>query len=124
VTAVVDCRLEARDDPDALRANGIELLHVPTLDRHGFTYDQMREGVVWVLEHTSRGGKAFLHCEHGVGRGPLLACCVLVGQGHTAPEALRIVRGARWQAMPNDRQLSALLAFEQQWRDGPAHGVS
>ncbi len=124
VTAVVDCRLEARDDADALQANGIEFLHVPTLDRHGFTYDQMRQGVEWVLDHLSNGGKAFLHCEHGVGRGPLLACCVLVGQGHTAPEALRTVRSARWQAMPNDRQLSALLAFEQQWRDGLSKWLS
>lgn len=116
VTAVVDCRQEARDDPDALRANGIEFLHMPTLDRHGFTYDQMAQGVEWVLDHTARGGRAFLHCEHGVGRGPLLACCVLVAQGYTAPEALNIVRSARWQALPNDRQLTALLNFEQQWR--------
>ncbi len=117
VTAVVDCRLEARDDPQALRDNGIEFLHVPTLDRHGFTFDQMAQGVEWVLDHTSRGGRAFLHCEHGVGRGPLLACCVLVAQGYSAPEALGIVRSARWQALPNDRQLTALLAFEQRWRE-------
>lgn len=116
VTAVVDCRQEARDDPTALAAAGIQLLHLPTPDRHGFTYDQLHEGVEWVLEHTAHGGQAFLHCEHGVGRGPLMACAVLVAQGYTAPEALRIVRSARWQALPNDRQLAALLAFEGEWR--------
>jgi hypothetical protein len=116
VTAVVDCRQEARDDPDALEQAGIQFLHVPTPDRHGFTYDQLHQGVDWVLDHISDGGRAFLHCEHGVGRGPLLACAVLVAQGHTAPEALRVVRASRWQALPNDRQLSALLAFEDQWR--------
>jgi hypothetical protein len=116
VTAVVDCRLEGRDDPVALRAAGIEFLHVPTLDRHGFTFDQMAEGVDWVLDHVSSGGRAFLHCEHGVGRGPLMACAVLIAQGYSAPEALRIVRTARWQALPNDRQLAALLLFEQEWR--------
>jgi len=116
ISAVVDCRLEARDDAKALEAAGIQFLHVPTPDRHGFTYDQLHEGVDWVLEHVSNGGRAFLHCEHGVGRGPLLACAVLVAQGHSAPEALRTVRSARWQALPNDRQLRALLAFEDQWR--------
>jgi hypothetical protein len=116
VTAVVDCRLEARDDPLALKAAGIEFLHVPTLDRHGFTFEQMAQGVDWVLDHVSNGGRAFLHCEHGVGRGPLMACAVLIGQGYSAPEALRIVRTARWQALPNDRQLAALLQFEQEWR--------
>ena len=115
VTAVVDCRLEAKDDPEALRQAGIEFLHLPTLDRHGFTYEQMHEGVDWVLDHIANGGRAFLHCEHGVGRGPLMACAVLVAQGHSAPEALRMVRHARWQALPNDRQLAALLNFESEW---------
>jgi len=115
VTAVVDCRLEARDDPEALKASGIEFLHVPTPDRYGFTYAQMLEGVQWVLDHTERGGRAFMHCEHGVGRGPLMACAVLVAQGQTAPQALRTVRSARWQALPNDRQLEALLTFEREW---------
>jgi hypothetical protein len=116
VTAVVDCRLEAQDDPQALAEAGIQFLHVPTLDRHGFTYAQMSEGVEWVLDHISNGGRAFMHCEHGVGRGPLMACAVLVGQGYSAPEALRIVRSGRWQALPNDRQLAVLLDFEQEWR--------
>jgi protein-tyrosine phosphatase len=116
VTAVVDCRLEAQDNPQALAAAGIQFLHLPTPDRHGFTYAQLHDGVDWVLEHVSEGGRAFLHCEHGVGRGPLMTCAVLVAQGYTAPEALRIVRTARWQALPNDRQLAALLAFEEEWR--------
>src|SRR5689334_12449038 len=102
VTAVVDCRLEAEDDAHALAQAGIEFLHVPTPDRHGFTYGQMQQGVDWVLEQVADGGRAFLHCEHGVGRGPLMACAVLVAQGHSAPEAFRMVRSARWQALPND----------------------
>ena len=124
VTAVVDCRLEAEDDAAALAAAGIQFLHVPTLDRHGFSYAQLQEGVEWVLDQISAGGRAFLHCEHGVGRGPLMACAVLVAQGYSAPEALRIVRSGRWQALPNDRQLAVLLDFEQKWTqrriDGPA----
>ncbi len=116
VTAVVDCRREAKDDASALSAAGIAFLHLPTLDRHGFTYEQMEHGVQWVLEHIADQGKAFLHCEHGVGRGPLMTCAVLVAQGHSAPQALRTVRAKRWQALPNDRQLAALLAFERAWR--------
>jgi protein-tyrosine phosphatase len=116
VTAVVDCRLEGSDDAQALARAGIEFLHVPTLDRHGFTFEQMRAGVDWVLAHLANGGRAFMHCEHGVGRGPLMACAVLVAQGHSAPAALRIVRAGRWQALPNDRQLAALLDFEREWK--------
>ena len=113
VTAVVDCRQEALDDQQALAAAGLEFLHLPTPDRYGFTYDQLHAGVDWIM---SQSGTTFIHCEHGVGRGPLMTCAVLVAQGRSAPEALRIVRTARWQAMPNDRQLAALLAFEREWR--------
>jgi protein tyrosine phosphatase (PTP) superfamily phosphohydrolase (DUF442 family) len=116
VTAVVDCRLEAQDDSNALAAAGIDLLHVPTPDRYGFTYGQLERGVIWSLAHIDSGGRVFLHCEHGVGRGPLMACAVLVGQGHSAPQALRMVRAKRWQALPNDRQLAALMDFERTWR--------
>jgi protein-tyrosine phosphatase len=116
ITSVVDCRQEALDDQAALAEAGLDFLHLPTPDRYGFTYDQLHSGVDWVLQRLANGGKAFLHCEHGVGRGPLMTCAVLVAQGHSAPEALRIVRAARWQAMPNDRQLAALLSFEQEWR--------
>jgi protein-tyrosine phosphatase len=116
ITAVVDCRLEAEDDAEALCQAGIDFLHVPTLDRHAFSFEQMQRGVDWVLDHLASGGHAFLHCEHGVGRGPLMTCAVLVAQGYGAPQALRIVRTARWQALPNDRQLAALLDFEQAWR--------
>ena len=41
VTAVVDCRLEARDDAQALADAGIQFLHVPTPDRYGFTFGQI-----------------------------------------------------------------------------------
>ncbi len=124
VTAVVDCRLEAQDDKEALSKAGIELLHVPTPDRYGFSYEQMQRGVDWVLERVAKGGRVFLHCEHGVGRGPLMACAVLVAQGKSAPQALRIVRSKRWQALPNDRQLAALLDFERAWpRRGSSRAV-
>lgn len=116
ITAVVDCRSEARDDVQALHAAGMELLHLPAPDKYAMTYSQLHEGVDWVLAHLENGGRAFLHCEHGVGRGPLMACAILVAQGHTAVQALHIVRAGRWQAMPNDRQLKALLAFEEEWR--------
>lgn len=116
ITAVVDCREEAQDDAAALDRAGIQFLHLPTRDRYALSYDSLHAGVEWVADHVAGGGHAFLHCEHGVGRGPMMACAVLIAQGYSAPEALRIVRTGRWQAMPNDRQLKALLAFEDAWR--------
>jgi hypothetical protein len=53
-----------------------------------------------------------------------MATAVLIAQGHSATEALRIVRSGRWQALPNDRQLAALLMFEDEWKrrhSAPSH---
>ncbi len=116
LTAILDLRAEAQDDAEALGQHGIQLRCLPAPDREAPSPDEMVAAVRWVLDHLDRGGKVFVHCEHGVGRGPLLGCAVLVAQGYSAPEALRLVRIRRWQAAPNDRQLEALLAFEKLWR--------
>lgn len=116
VSAVIDAREEAVDDAAALARLGIELLHLPTTDRHGLSQEHLLEGVRWALERLADGRKVFVHCQHGVGRGPLLGAAILVGQGMSAPEALHVVRARRWQAAPNDRQIEALLAFEERWK--------
>ena len=92
-------------------------LHLPTPDHYALTNEQLYRGVDWVLDHVARGGRAYLHCEHGVGRGPLMGCAVLIAQGLTAADALHLVKARRWQAMPNDRQLAALVEFEHGWRE-------
>lgn len=118
VSAVIDAREEAVDDAATLQRVGIELLHLPTPDRYGLSQDALEEGVRWALERLADGRKVFVHCQHGVGRGPLLGAAILVGQGMSAPEALRVVRARRWQAAPNDRQIEALLVFEERWKRG------
>ena len=119
VTAVIDLREEARDDEAALRALGIELLYLPATDRYAASQDQMRRGVEWAMERIERGGQVYAHCKHGVGRGPLMGLAIMVARGMTASDALRQMRGRRWQAAPNDRQLAALVQFERTGRAAP-----
>ena len=53
---------------------------------------------------------------HGAGRGPLLGAAVLVASGYRAPEAMRLLRTRRWQAVPNARQLEGLREYERRLR--------
>jgi protein tyrosine phosphatase (PTP) superfamily phosphohydrolase (DUF442 family) len=121
VTAVIDLREEAKDDEAALNRLGIELLYLPATDRYAASQDQLRTGVEWALERINTGGQVYAHCKHGVGRGPLMGLAILVAQGQSASSALKLLRSKRWQAAPNDRQLAALLDFEQRWTGHPAH---
>jgi protein tyrosine phosphatase (PTP) superfamily phosphohydrolase (DUF442 family) len=111
VTGVIDLRDEARDDEAALNRLGIELLHLPAVDRYAVTQDQLSFGVEWALGHLERGGQVYAHCKHGVGRGPLMGLAILVAQGYETREALRVMRAKRWQVAPNDRQIAALREF-------------
>ena len=121
VTAVIDLREEAKDDEEALRRLGIELLYLPATDRFAASQDQLRQGVEWAVKRIEAGGQVYAHCKHGVGRGPLMGLAILVARGETSSSALRLMRAKRWQAAPNDRQLAALLEFEQTWTGHQAH---
>lgn len=116
IRGVVDCREEATDDEVALRQHGIEFLRLPTPDVHQLTQTALDAGVAWVNERLDRGEKILVHCHHGVGRGPLLGCCVLMARGMTANDALTTMKTSRWQASPNEEQLSALLEYAQRQR--------
>ena len=115
ITAVIDLRAERVDDAAALGALGIELLHLPVTDRYPPSVEQLMKGVEWALPRLKAGGKLYTHCEHGVGRGPLMGLAVLVAQGAEVKEAYRALRERRWQATLNDRQLGGLADFTVAW---------
>jgi protein-tyrosine phosphatase len=122
ITAVIDMRAERCDDAAALAALGIELLHLPVTDRYPPSVEQLMRGVQWALPRLKAGGRLYTHCEHGVGRGPLMGLAVMVAQGAEATAAYRAVREARWQCTLNDRQLNGLSDFVTAWgASAPGH---
>lgn len=118
ITAVADLRAEDKDDHEELAHHSIAFLHLPAEDATALSPAQMMQGVQWIQRQQSKGGKVLIHCQHGVGRGPLLGCAALVAQGYSAGDAVAIMREKRWQAAPNRRQLNALLEFERIVRAG------
>lgn len=116
ITAVIDVRGERCDDAEALKALGIELLNLPVTDRYPPSVEQVMRGVEWALPRLEQGGTLYTHCEHGVGRGPLIGLAVMVARGWEAPVAYRELRQARWQSTLNDRQLNGLADFVAAWQ--------
>jgi protein-tyrosine phosphatase len=121
ITAVIDLRAERCDDAAALAALGVELLHVPVTDRYPPSVEQLMKGVEWAVPRLRAGGRLYAHCEHGVGRGPLMGLAVMVAQGAEATAAYRALREARWQATLNDRQLRGLADFASAWATRMGH---
>jgi hypothetical protein len=61
VTAVLDLREEASDDPDLLTRHGIAFLRLPTPDAHPPSQPDFERGVEWVLDQQAAGAKVFVH---------------------------------------------------------------
>lgn len=116
VTHVIDMRGERQDDREALGALGIQLHVVKVPDHYPPSRELLEEAVRWGLAAVKAGGQVYAHCEHGVGRGPLMGLAMMVARGQDPEEAYRELRGARWKAALNDRQLGALADFAEAYR--------
>jgi hypothetical protein len=104
ITAVVDLRAEACDDEAALRRAGLAFLHLPTTDLLAVSTAHLDRGVEWVRAQVEGGGKALIHCQHGIGRSALLALCVLVDQGWEPLPALAHAKDCRVKVSPSEAQ--------------------
>lgn len=73
----------ARPKVDAAAKHGLRYVHVP------IGYDGVPESARRQLAKTLRSvpGPIYVHCHHGVHRGPAAVACMLVGDGRVAPDA-------------------------------------
>lgn len=111
IGAVVDLRAESKDNVAELQRQSIHFLHLPTIDWHPPTQDDLDSGVGWVLDEMAQGRRTLVHCQHGVGRSVILAAAVLVKQGYTWQDALALIRARRFGAAPHGDQVDALVEY-------------
>lgn len=111
IARVVDVRVERCDDEAVLRLYGIRLLHLPTEDTRAISQTRLAHGVAFASEGLEVGERVLIHCQYGIGRSALLACCVLVNRGASPLEALEAAKRARPVISPSPEQLGALAEF-------------
>jgi protein-tyrosine phosphatase len=113
---VVDLRAEATIDPALWSAYGIRFLSLPTVDHAAIAPRMLLRGVRFVRSALEQESQVLVHCQFGIGRSVLLACCVLVSQGQTPCEALALAKRVRPIVSPSPDQLHALLNFATHWQ--------
>ena len=112
------------DDYGTLRDLGVQLVinmraeQIPHRDPHDPplpilwlpTYDlpllpipirALRRGVTAALETIARGGKVYAHCAAGVHRSVVMAAAILIAQGCSADEAMKLIKQRRATADPD-----------------------
>jgi hypothetical protein len=97
----------------------IRLLWLPTVDNPFFPMPirSFELGVEAALPVIKDGYGVLTHCRAGVHRSVAMACCVLIGMGHTAETAMQMVKAKRAVADPYVWYIrNRILKFEKQWQ--------
>ncbi len=110
-----------RRPPGVYRQPPFSTVWLPTLDTPlaPMPLGSLRRGVLAALPVLERGEGVLAHCVFGRHRGVAMGCCVLIGLGQTAEEAMALVAAKRAVADPYAGYIRRRIeAFEREWRGG------
>lgn len=111
INSCINMRIE-RDDARL----GLALehyLHLPTVDDAAPSLEHLDQGVEFIREVTTRGGKVYIHCGAGVGRAPTMAAAFLIAEGHSLDEALAMIRKVRPFITITEPQMAQLQRYAE-----------
>lgn len=104
--------------PSELMRAPFKLVRLPTMDSPLFPVPlwMLRRGVEAALPVIGRGGRVLVYCRAGRHRSVAMACCILIGLGMTADDAMNLVVTRRPVADPHARHIERRIrAFERDW---------
>lgn len=113
ITGIVSMRIRARKDLPNL--GEVRFLHLPTIDWHAPSMTHLKEGARFITKEINQGGKVYVHCAAGEGRGPTMVAAYLVSTGLTVEDSLKQIRAVRKFIRPNKGQLNRLSEFAKQY---------
>lgn len=110
ITAIVNMRMHS-DYADAVY-KGIKYLHLPTPDNTPPSLAILEQGADFVDKEIKNGGKVYVHCRQGLGRGPTMTMAYLIKIGMTFEDAFTLVRKIRTFINPRPSQIDQLKKLE------------
>jgi protein-tyrosine phosphatase len=110
VTAVVNMRKEF-DYQKEIGDVPVDYLYLPTEDNTPPTLEHLKRGASFVKLHVDRGGKVYIHCWEGLGRGPTMVATHFVAMGDTPDEAWARIRKVRPFIRPTQTQQERLVEY-------------
>ena len=114
ISGVVNMRSE-HDYEHELDVDAIRYLQLPTDDNEAPKLEHLSAGVDFIRREVGRGGKVYIHCWEGLGRGPTMAAAYFVSQGCVPEDAWDQIREVRPFVRPTDGQLERLREFARQY---------
>lgn len=90
----------------------IKYLHLPTKEHTAPSLVDLKTGVQFIQQQVDKGGKIYIHCRWGEGRGPTMVVAYLISTGMSLMQAISQVQTVRPFIRMSQVQLDQLVEFE------------
>lgn len=110
ITAIVSMR--ERPIKNLKGFENIKTLHLKTKDLQAPTIENLQKGIVFITNEIDAGGKVYVHCHFGEGRGPSMVIAYLMSTGIMLEDAIAMVKKVRPFIRPTKPQLEVLKKLE------------
>lgn len=111
VTAIINMRMHSVYSE--ARYEGFRYLHLPTPDNTAPSMDALIKGADFTDAEIKNGGKVYIHCRQGLGRGPTMTIAYLMKTGLTFDDAFALVKKVRPFIHPDPCQVERLTELER-----------
>jgi len=121
VDLVINMRIWPRPRPDSLDPP-MRILWLRTFDSPllPIPIGALEKGARQALAVMQGGGKIYTHCQFGRHRGAAMGAAILIAQGHTADEAMALIKEKRPNADPYIWYIrSRIRKFAERWNPSP-----
>lgn len=119
VKLVINMRWERRPFPD-YHNPPLPALWLPTFDNPliPIPVHVLMRGAKSAIQEIESGGGVYVHCHMGRHRGVAMGAAVLIAQGYSAREAMRLIKARRPVADPDAWHIRRqILKFEHAWEN-------
>ncbi len=96
---------------------GFNYLHLPTIDNTPPDIRALMRGADFADQEIKKGGKVYIHCRQGLGRGPTMTIAYLLKTGLTYDDAFMLVKKARTFINPRPLQIQRLKELEELYKN-------
>ncbi len=91
----------------------LKSLHLSTPDLHAPSIENLMKGIAFIKKEIESGGKVYVHCHLGEGRGPTMVLAYLMSTGLLLEDAISLVKKTRPFIRPTKKQLERLAELEE-----------
>ncbi len=118
IRLIISMRGEARP-PHVFGQDPLRLLWLPSYDTFltPIAMGKLMQGVETARQVIEQGGRVLVYCHKGRHRSVVMAAAILIAAGHTAEQAIALLRKQRITADPNTWYIRRqIFRFEKRWQ--------